>query len=424
MHHKIDQMKNIQLIFNLCMVYLFLAGCQDKCETRNTYTFYEPVYKSLAEVRSEFDVVDPHPLKGSGKIYLYGTIVLINEVGAGVHVIDNSKPENPEFLKFINIPGNFDIAVKDNVLYADSYIDLLAIDISDISQIQLLHRVENAFPGYNTQFGFSAERGNVITLWEEKETVEISSNCRQTGAIIPMTFGIAMDAASPMQSSSISGPMGIGGSMARFAIQKQFLYAVDSYEMYVFSTEKTTGPEKIATTTIGWDIETIFPYKDKLFIGSSSGMFIYDIQDPSSPQYLSEFNHARACDPVVANDAYAFVTLRSGSACEGFTNQLDIIDIKDIVNPKLLHSVNLQNPHGLGLDSNTLFICEGEFGLKVFDISDINSLVLLKHVPTIQVHDVIPWQNTLLAIGEDGLYQYDYSDLDEIKLLSFLPFEL
>ena len=420
-------MEKRYLIFALAIAYVSLTGCQDNCNTKSTYTFFEPVYKSLAEVRSEFDVVEPHPFKSSGKIYLYGTFVLINEVGTGVHIIDNSAPEDPKFLKFINIPGNFDIAVKDNILYADSYIDLLAIDISNMNNIQLLHRVENAFPGYNTQFGFSAEIGNVITLWEEKETVELSNDCRQTGAIIPMTFGVAMDEVSTLQASSIGspmGPVGIGGSMARFAIQKQFLYAVDSYEMFVFSTDISSGPEKVNTTSIGWDIETIFPYKDKLFIGSSSGMFIYDSQNPSSPEYLSEFNHARACDPVVANDEYAFVTLRSGSRCEGFTNQLDIIDIKNIINPKLLHSVDLQNPHGLGLDSNTLFICEGEFGLKVFDISDINSLVLLKHVPSIQVHDVIPWQNTLLAVGEDGLYQYDYSDLDAITLLSFLPFEL
>jgi len=413
---------NLFSIFGV-IFFLALTGCEDKCETTRTYTFFEPVYQALSEVRAGFDVIAPQPMKQPGKIYLYGSIVLLNEIGSGVHLIDNSNPEEPKFLKFISIPGNFDIAVKDNVLFADSYIDLLAIDISDIDQIQLLNRIENAFPGYNTQFGFVAENGNVITTWIEKETVELSNECRSTGSIIPLTFGVAMDATSSLAASSISSPTGVGGSTARFAIQQQFLYAVDNSEMYIFDITVTSAPEKTNSIPIGWNIETIFPYKDKLFIGSMSGMFIYDSQDASSPVFLSQFNHATACDPVVADDDYAFVTLRSGTACQGFTNQLDIIDIKNISNPILIKSVNLQNPYGLGLDGTTLFISESEFGLKVFDITEIDSPELIKHVPDIQVNDVIPLNNLLLAIGEDGLYQYDYSNLDNIKLLSFLPFD-
>jgi hypothetical protein len=151
-------------------------------------------------------------------------------------------------------------------------------------------------------------------------------------------------------------------------------------------------------------------------------MFIYDNSNPSSPEYRSSFMHVTACDPVVVNDDYAFVTLRSGTRCEGFNNQLDVINIENLNSPWLVKTYPMQNPHGLGIDGNTLFICEGDYGLKVFDISDVNDISSnqLEHFPDINSFDVIPYEKVLLMIGEDGFYQYDYSDLKNIRLLSFM----
>ena len=78
-------------------------------------------------------------------------------------------------------------------------------------------------------------------------------------------------------------------------------------------------------------------------------MQIFDNSNPSEPIHLSTFAHARVCDPVVVNDDYAFVTLRSGDRCSGFVNQLDVVDIKDLENPKLVKSYPMDNPHGLGV---------------------------------------------------------------------------
>jgi hypothetical protein len=122
---------------------------------------------------------------------------------------------------------------------------------------------------------------------------------------------------------------------------------------------------------IEWDIETIFPYKTNLFIGSSSGMHILDISSPESPAKVSTYVHIRSCDPVVVDDKYAYVTLRSGTACQGFTNQLEVIDITDLKAPELLKTYPMTNPHGLGIDKSTLFICDGRDGLKAFDASDV-----------------------------------------------------
>ncbi len=85
----------------------------------------------------------------------------------------------------------------------------------------------------------------------------------------------------------------------------------------------------------------------------------------------------------------------------------------------------MTNPHGLGIDNSTLFICDGNDGLKAFNAADINTIDknLLAHYKNINARDVIPYNNTLIMIGEDGLFQYDYSNPKDIKLLSSIAIQ-
>lgn len=406
-----------------------LQSCVDNCQTTTTYTYFEPVYQTTEEVRQQFEIQDPRDLVSPGKIYMLGDFLFINERGEGIHIIDNSIPSKPMKLKFINIPGNFDMAAKGGFLYADNYIDLLAIDIRDLNNILLAKRVENVFPMYNNQFGFWADDGMVITGWEEKQTVAVNQDCdNNAGGIwlfndmIALRNGFDMAPSAAAQSVPNS-PIGIGGSMTRFAIYTDLLYTIDDYQMTVFNIDNLYDPLPGNVIDMGWGIETIFPYKDKLFIGAQNGMHIYDNATPTEPVYISSFLHVTTCDPVVVNDQYAYVTLRSGNACNGFTNQLDVINIENLNNPYLVKSYSMQNPHGLGLDGQTLFITEGEFGLKVFDATDPSTIDanLIKQFQDIHGYDVIPNNGVLMMIGDDGLYQYDYRDIENIELLSVIP---
>ena len=151
-------------------------------------------------------------------------------------------------------------------------------------------------------------------------------------------------------------------------------------------------------------------------------MYIYDNAQPESPTYISSFFHATSCDPVVANDSMAYVTLRTGTTCQGVQNQLDVVNIRDVYSPTLAATYAMENPHGLGIDGRTMFLCEGEHGLKVFDITNTHAIDqrLIAHFTDIHAFDVIPLNGTLIVIGDDGIYQYDYTDLTNIRLLSKL----
>jgi hypothetical protein len=147
-------------------------------------------------------------------------------------------------------------------------------------------------------------------------------------------------------------------------------------------------------------------------------MFIYNINQPEVPEKEGGFSHAKACDPVVADGKYAFVTLRTGNLCAGTSNQLDVLDITNVLDPQLIKTYSLSNPHGLGIDGDLLFICDGVEGVKIYDATDVRDLKLIKHLQGLTAYDVIPWNGNLIVIGRNGLYQFDYSNRNDIRLLS------
>jgi hypothetical protein len=428
--------QTIIMIVLLFSIGMLLQGCTDKCEVTSTYDYqyFEPVYTSLSEIRSSVAFQEPEALNNTGKIYIIGNSILINELGKGIHVIDNYNPASPKIEGFINIPGNYDMAVRDKILYADSYMDLLAIDISDINNIQILNRIENVIYS-NSSMGFDVvtEMG-VITDWQVVSTVsKIESECNSLPGYFMYADGylarpeanfrnMAMESNS-FASSPVGNNTGIGGSMARFTINEQFLYTIDHSNMNVFNITDPENPTLDININIGWGIETIFPYRNNLFIGAQDGMHIYSLSTPSNPSYISTFSHVTSCDPVVVEGDYAYVTLRSGSECMGFTNQLDVLDIKDLTTPTLVKSYPMVNPHGLGISEDILFVCEGEFGLKIFNAEDKENIDenMLAHFSDLHAYDVIPYGKNLIMIGRDGLYQYNFEDIENIKLLSFIP---
>lgn len=418
-------------------VFLFFLGfslidCADKCEETNYFVYYEPVYSTSAEIKAAVKVGEPMPLSDIGRIYFKDGILFINESGKGIHIIDNKNPASPIPLRFLSIPGNYDLAIRGNTLYADSYIDLVAFDISDLSNVKEVTRIERLFNNYTTMGMMVSSDKGILTEWKKVE--QISVNETECYAIYQPWGGIYYDRGIAMLSSTAqsfntktafapTSQSGVGGSMARFTINGDFLYGLDGANLDVVDVSQQSQPVAKNEILLSWDVETLFPHKNNLFVGSRTGMYILDLNTPTHPTIISQYAHLRSCDPVVVEDDYAYVTLRSGSACEGFTNQLEVIDISNLKMPAIKSTYPMTNPHGLGIDHGTLFICDGSDGLKVYDASNVSTISSnqLAHYKEINAFDVIPFQHIAMVIGKDGLYQYDYSDMKNIKLISQLP---
>ncbi|TMM53209.1 hypothetical protein FEE95_19265 [Maribacter algarum] len=217
-------------------------------------------------------------------------------------------------------------------------------------------------------------------------------------------IGCESDANSESQAPTSDGQ---GGSLARFTLKGNYLYTVDDFGLNVFNVADTKDPIKVNSVPVGFNIETLFGYKDYLYIGSQNGMFIYDLENPEFPKQLSSVEHFTACDPVIANDTHAFVTLHSNTNCGNDINVLEVYDVTDVTNPILLNSRNLTFPKGLGLYGNYLFVCDDE--IKVFDVTNPEESKLVTSIKR-SAFDVIIRNDLLIAIGESGLYQYELSN--------------
>ncbi|MCB0515467.1 MAG: hypothetical protein R2798_01500 [Chitinophagales bacterium] len=422
--------QNFSLFISLCLIALSFQSCmKDTCEASLRYISYEPVYKTPEEIRHPIAMEVARDLENPGKIFYYNNIMLVNEIREGVHFIDNSEPENPINFGFLPIDGNVDISVSNNILYADNYMDLLAIDLSNINAPVLVDRIEDVFHNLT----FDSELGYIVDYTPTQVTQEIPCSDPYYGypyfyygEDVLVAESASTDGSfnsSDLANNNTSPQNGIAGSMSRFALYQNMLYAIDGANLQVYDIAQANNPDYINQVPVSWDIETLFPYKNYLFIGSQSGMFIFDNSNASNPTYVSKFEHARACDPVYVKNDIAYVTLRDGTVCEGFENQLDVIDVSNLLEPQLIKSYPMLHPHGLTIQGNYLYLCEGTHGLKVLDISNNENISTTEYIENFDTYDAIaiPNQPVVMVIGKDGFYQFDTTDPSDLRQLSVIP---
>lgn len=210
--------------------------------------------------------------------------------------------------------------------------------------------------------------------------------------------------------------VGQGGSLARFTIAQGHLYVVDDAQLYTYSLANPQSPVRTSVTNVGMSVETIYPFKNKLFIGSQQAMFIYSIANAGTPVIEGQATHVRACDPVVANDSVAYVTVRTGTTCGGVTNALLVYNIRNIANPVQVASIPLTGPAGLGLGANKrLYVCDGAAGLRVFDLANPHQPVEKKVITGHTFTDIIALDDLLVCGIEDGTALFTVASGDDIQ---------
>lgn len=218
----------------------------------------------------------------------------------------------------------------------------------------------------------------------------------------------------------------LSGSYANILKVDSYMYVISDSELVTYSLEDPDNPKEISRQDLGFGVESLFHRNGILFIGSRSSLHIYEIGPEGIPTELSrtdytEFGQFGPCDPVVANDTIAYVTLsaRIASECDEINiNELRLYDIKDLSDPLLINTYPMSEPKGLGLKEQFLFVCERFDGLKVLDVSDPNRVEQIHHFEGFETLDVIPASELLMVVGPDRLYQFDYTDINNMELIS------
>ena len=417
------------LLFMMVAIAGVLLGCSEsdsyKTETYE-YMINEPVFMSAADMRDkEIRTSVAQPIKVQGKICFFNGYLYISEPGEGIHIIDNREPSQPKAVGFVELEGNTDISIRNNKLYADSYIDLLWFDIANPAAPEYADRLENVFeqalPVVDNEFGI--DYSMCYSRTDQNEKIIVGWKVEKRKESYTYYYGydknVVMEAApSSPDSNGAGGGQGVTGSMTRFTLYKDYMYAVINNHMSIFDLSQDEPVKAVENLYIGGDVETIFSYGENMFMGTPTGMIIYSVKEPLQPEYMSMITHVFGCDPVVVENDIAYVTVHSGNFCGQNANELIILDVKDVKHPTHIVTYTMTKPKGLGIDNGTLFICDD--GLKVFNASEPQKIMAsqLAHYKGMEGYDVIPFNNILMMIAEDGLYQYDYSDVNKIQQIS------
>ncbi len=402
-----------------------LYSCGDTCTEIGEFVRYEPVFIDQETYERDVSLEEAREVVNPGVIARYGDYLFINEYNAGIHIINNKNPEAPTIEGFLQINNNKHFAIKDGIVLANRYGDLVAVDIKNTNSAKEVSRITNVFPdeaqstdeGIISHYIRTSEREKRScddnfrgTWWEDNSDIFVSTEVINSDVMTNSERAIITN-----QGTSVSS------SAARFTIAKNTLYVLNSNLLEIFNIHDAASPVRENSVDAGWGSETLFPLNDFLFVGANSGMTIFDLQNPTSPNRLSTFQHANACDPVVANEQNAFVTLRSGNACAGFTNQLEVINIENIRNPIRTATFNLRNPRGLTLMGNHLIVCDGEDGVVIFNIENEDNPFIVSRFSEEHANDVLPVSATVAVVsGENGIFELDLSDIEKPSLLSVI----
>lgn len=412
----------------VALLSLTLTSCNNDDSFLDTVAVTVPVIKTKSEIRNSISIKSAQPTNSDGKIYVLGNLLFYIAQNSGVHIFDNQNPLNPQNMSFIEIPGVNDISIKNNILYADNYMDLLVFDISNISDIQLVNVEEDLlthyalFPNdvsyYQTNV-YPENDDEFIAYYESMDMLR--SQVEDNPNIENWDVEIWLNTTDAAESGN---EVGVGGSYAKFQIFNDALYTLDDYKLSTYNIINHTSISLVSENWLGgWfggELETTFIKKDYMFIGATNGMHIVGLQDEFSPQYISSFLHATGCDPVVVEENTAYITVRGGNSCGAIEDQVNIIDISDIAAPVEFSTYFLDSPYGLGIKDQVLYVCNDN-GINVFNAQNPSNLELV-NTYNVDSKDVIPLSTHLISVGENVIHQFNYTDGFGLESISTIQF--
>ncbi len=408
-------MKQLSLLVLGCLFAISFTACKKELNTATvTYQEANAIYGDLEAVRSQPLNTAVRSVENPGKVFVGADFILLGEEEKGVHVINNSDINNPQFINFIDIPGNREFFVKGNFLYAESYYDLIKVDLTDLNNVQLVSRATNILQETITNNTGEALLG--FTFAEVTKEFDIDSDIYDevvTDQYIYYDFARQIIPKSAVPSSFAGNSNGTSGTVNRITHSQDHVYVISLNDMAIINDANYTmqSVESNVFNNFPQAMETIFPYEDKLFVGSRTSMNIYDAVDPQNPIQIYNFEHATSCDPVLPTDEVAYITLRTAdfSDCPGNTNSLVVLDIENLNNPREVTEINMLSPYGMSVIGNRLFVGEGDNGLTIFDVTDRQNPTEIKHDDTVKAFDIIAHpnnENIILIAGPNGLTQY------------------
>lgn len=169
---KTDLMKRF-----LPLLLILFYACEPSGSSREPDQMqgYAPVYASR-QVVNTITTEPSKPTVRPGKIYAYGAYLFQVEQNEGIHIINNSNPQQARKIAFLKVPMATEIAIKSDHLYTNNLNDLVVFNLTNVASPQLVSRIADAFPVIdqthpqftNTFFECADASKGIVVAWELK----------------------------------------------------------------------------------------------------------------------------------------------------------------------------------------------------------------------------------------------------------------
>lgn len=123
-------LQKIGLILLSILLTACMGGSQD---------YAVPTTKPRAEIQSDISLQAPVSGERYSRLYAYGDFFFTTVKDQGVQIIDNSNPESPQPINFINIAGAKDLVIDGDTLVTNQYSDLVILSISEKKEVSRIN---------------------------------------------------------------------------------------------------------------------------------------------------------------------------------------------------------------------------------------------------------------------------------------------
>ena len=416
-----------RVIILFCVVLGVSACTKDQCKREVSYIHYTPIYMSVDDATQPIENLSPQPIENPGKIHYHRNFLLINEKRKGIHIMDNLDPSGPQNLGFISIPGNVDLITKNDILYADSYQDLLIIDIDNPLAATIVERRTEFF-----EFNKNEDGDLVVDDATSSHLVDEPCDQRQADA------GWSVDQVRSYPDGSFDALAEYVGGIRRlsdilgvenyFGNYEQALYVSTPNNIRIFDISNASNPVHVntLTSTINniwgqFHILTLHAGEGMLLAATTSGMHVYDNTLPLQPEFLNNFGRDEfdnTCRQLITSwrqEGYfanepCFYPLSFNMIYNATPNPNTGIIVRE--------AFPFEEPlRGLAAYDSILYVAGADAGLYIIDAATpfefLEPLATINHpandVLILPAEFCSTGHDALIVTGENAIYQYDLS---------------
>lgn len=204
------------------------------------------------------------------------------------------------------------------------------------------------------------------------------------------------DKSSDLFTASGGGGNGVNGSLSRIISVGNYLYVVDDTHLKTINATNPASLQRSDDILVGSAIQTVYHNNGRIYIGSASTMYVYNIiSNPAKPSLEAFFVYPPvllARDPILAWDSVIYSTVVSGAG----GGMLRIFNNTDTRNPQQVNTMGWMEPRGMDRVDTILYLCDGSAGLRLLSVKKPYQPLLLKTID----------ENTVLAGGQQSDNHY------------------